>query len=129
MTVCAVFDMSDLSVCLEQCKAPSNTRKHSVSKSLRHLFQPTSKFVKNLKRWAKTTSDDGCWSDECSQHTMSCIIYDSSLSLILSVEAFIWPVYFIKMKTFWWLQRISCLSSRWTTHTAVTLRIYSGSQR
>ncbi|RXN02234.1 ankyrin repeat and fibronectin type-III domain-containing 1-like protein [Labeo rohita] len=36
--------------CHEQCKAPSNTRKHSVSKSLRHLFQPTSKFVKNLKR-------------------------------------------------------------------------------
>ncbi|XP_043082106.1 ankyrin repeat and fibronectin type-III domain-containing protein 1 [Puntigrus tetrazona] len=36
--------------CHEQCKAPSNTRKHSVSKSLRHLFQPNSKFVKNLKR-------------------------------------------------------------------------------
>ncbi|XP_017209464.1 ankyrin repeat and fibronectin type-III domain-containing protein 1 isoform X2 [Danio rerio] len=36
--------------CHEQIKAPSNTRKHSVSKSLRHLFQPTSKFVKNLKR-------------------------------------------------------------------------------
>ncbi|XP_051543366.1 ankyrin repeat and fibronectin type-III domain-containing protein 1 isoform X2 [Myxocyprinus asiaticus] len=35
--------------CHEQCKAPSN-RKHSVSKSLRHLFQPTSKFVKTLKR-------------------------------------------------------------------------------
>ncbi|XP_029102352.1 ankyrin repeat and fibronectin type-III domain-containing protein 1 [Scleropages formosus] len=37
-------------VCHEQCKAPPNARKHSVSKSLRHLFQPTSKFVKNLKR-------------------------------------------------------------------------------
>ncbi|XP_016327393.1 ankyrin repeat and fibronectin type-III domain-containing protein 1-like [Sinocyclocheilus anshuiensis] len=36
--------------CHEQCKASSNTRKHSVSKSLRHLFQATSKFVKNLKR-------------------------------------------------------------------------------
>ncbi|XP_077075368.1 ankyrin repeat and fibronectin type-III domain-containing protein 1 isoform X2 [Siphateles boraxobius] len=36
--------------CHEQCKPPLNTRKHSVSKSLRHLFQPTSKFVKNLKR-------------------------------------------------------------------------------
>ncbi|XP_049916701.1 ankyrin repeat and fibronectin type-III domain-containing protein 1 isoform X1 [Epinephelus moara] len=37
-------------VCHEQCKAPSQGRKHSVSKSLRHLFQPTSKFVKSLKR-------------------------------------------------------------------------------
>ncbi|XP_055037352.2 ankyrin repeat and fibronectin type-III domain-containing protein 1 isoform X3 [Misgurnus anguillicaudatus] len=36
--------------CHEQSKAASNIRKHSVSKSLRHLFQPTSKFVKNLKR-------------------------------------------------------------------------------
>lgn len=35
----------------EQCKAPPQGRKHSVSKSLRHLFQPTSKFVKSLKRW------------------------------------------------------------------------------
>ncbi|XP_037393188.1 ankyrin repeat and fibronectin type-III domain-containing protein 1 [Pygocentrus nattereri] len=36
--------------CHDQCKAPPNVRKHSVSKSLRHLFQPTSKFIKNLKR-------------------------------------------------------------------------------
>ncbi|XP_056153692.1 ankyrin repeat and fibronectin type-III domain-containing protein 1 isoform X2 [Lampris incognitus] len=36
--------------CHEQCKAPPQGRKHSVSKSLRHLFQPTSKFVKTLKR-------------------------------------------------------------------------------
>ncbi|XP_078793470.1 ankyrin repeat and fibronectin type-III domain-containing protein 1 [Oryzias latipes] len=37
-------------VCHEPCKAPTQGRKHSVSKSLRHLFQPTSKFVKSLKR-------------------------------------------------------------------------------
>ncbi|XP_045065619.1 ankyrin repeat and fibronectin type-III domain-containing protein 1 [Coregonus clupeaformis] len=37
-------------VCHEQCKAPPHMRKHSVSKSLRHLFQPNSKFVKSLKR-------------------------------------------------------------------------------
>ncbi|KAF7709060.1 hypothetical protein HF521_018117 [Silurus meridionalis] len=37
-------------VCHDQCKGPPNIRKHSVSKSLRHLFQPTSKFVKSLKR-------------------------------------------------------------------------------
>ncbi|KAA0705062.1 Ankyrin repeat and fibronectin type-III domain-containing protein 1 [Triplophysa tibetana] len=38
------------SACLEPSKTASNIRKHSVSKSLRHLFQPTSKFVKSLKR-------------------------------------------------------------------------------
>ncbi|XP_035386321.1 ankyrin repeat and fibronectin type-III domain-containing protein 1 isoform X2 [Electrophorus electricus] len=37
-------------LCHDQCKGPSNVRKHSVSKTLRHLFQPSSKFVKNLKR-------------------------------------------------------------------------------
>ncbi|XP_027009904.2 ankyrin repeat and fibronectin type-III domain-containing protein 1 isoform X3 [Tachysurus fulvidraco] len=37
-------------VCHDQCKGPSNIRKHSVSKSLRHLFQSTSKFIKSLKR-------------------------------------------------------------------------------
>uniref|UniRef100_A0A9J8C5J7 Fibronectin type-III domain-containing protein n=1 Tax=Cyprinus carpio carpio TaxID=630221 RepID=A0A9J8C5J7_CYPCA len=34
----------------KQNRSSINTRKHSVSKSLRHLFQATSKFVKNLKR-------------------------------------------------------------------------------
>ncbi|XP_037319022.2 ankyrin repeat and fibronectin type-III domain-containing protein 1 isoform X1 [Pungitius pungitius] len=43
-------------VCHEQCKAPAQGRKHSVSKSLRHLFQPTSKFVKGLKRGLYLTS-------------------------------------------------------------------------
>ncbi|KAM3859677.1 ankyrin repeat and fibronectin type-III domain-containing protein 1 [Diretmus argenteus] len=43
-------------VCHEQCKAQSHGRKHSVSKSLRHLFQPTSKFVKSLKRGLYLTS-------------------------------------------------------------------------
>nr|XP_040032646.1 ankyrin repeat and fibronectin type-III domain-containing protein 1 isoform X3 [Gasterosteus aculeatus aculeatus]XP_040032647.1 ankyrin repeat and fibronectin type-III domain-containing protein 1 isoform X3 [Gasterosteus aculeatus aculeatus] len=43
-------------VCHEQCKAPPQGRKHSVSKSLRHLFQPTSKFVKGLKRGLYLTS-------------------------------------------------------------------------
>jgi len=81
LNICAVFHMSVLPVCLEQCKPPLNTRKHSVSKSLRHLFQPTSKFVKNLKRWEKTTSENGCCNIERSQHTLSCIIYDASLPL------------------------------------------------
>ncbi|KAG7459785.1 hypothetical protein MATL_G00214410 [Megalops atlanticus] len=42
--------------CHEQCKAPTHVRKHSVSKSIRHLFQPTSKFVKSLKRGLYLTS-------------------------------------------------------------------------
>ncbi|XP_062848336.1 ankyrin-repeat and fibronectin type III domain-containing 1 [Trichomycterus rosablanca] len=37
-------------VCHDHCKVPPTVRKHSVSKSLRHLFQPTSKFIKHLKR-------------------------------------------------------------------------------
>nr|XP_014346428.1 PREDICTED: ankyrin repeat and fibronectin type-III domain-containing protein 1-like [Latimeria chalumnae] len=37
-------------VCHETCKYQPQNRKHSVSKSLKHLFQPTSKFVKVLKR-------------------------------------------------------------------------------
>ncbi|XP_019738873.1 ankyrin repeat and fibronectin type-III domain-containing protein 1, partial [Hippocampus comes] len=43
-------------VCHEQCRAPAQGRKHSVSKSLRHLFQPNSKFVKSLKRGLYLTS-------------------------------------------------------------------------
>ncbi|XP_034049791.1 ankyrin repeat and fibronectin type-III domain-containing protein 1 [Thalassophryne amazonica] len=43
-------------VCHEQCKAPAQGRKHSVSKSLRHLFQTNSKFVKSLKRGLYLTS-------------------------------------------------------------------------
>ncbi|KAG5262387.1 hypothetical protein AALO_G00274610, partial [Alosa alosa] len=34
----------------DQCKSAPHIRKHSVSKSLRHLFQPNSKFIKSLKR-------------------------------------------------------------------------------
>ncbi|XP_072535282.1 ankyrin repeat and fibronectin type-III domain-containing protein 1 isoform X2 [Salminus brasiliensis] len=36
--------------CHDQCKGLPNVRKYSVSKSLRHLFQPNSKFIKTLKR-------------------------------------------------------------------------------
>ncbi|CAG5907725.1 unnamed protein product [Menidia menidia] len=43
-------------VCHEPCKAPTQGRKHSVSKSLRHLFQTNSKFVKSLKRGLYLTS-------------------------------------------------------------------------
>ncbi|KAJ8347215.1 hypothetical protein SKAU_G00286160 [Synaphobranchus kaupii] len=42
--------------CHEPCKMQPHVRKHSVSKSLRHIFQPTSKFVKTLKRGLYLTS-------------------------------------------------------------------------
>ncbi|MGH0117117.1 UNVERIFIED_CONTAM: hypothetical protein FKN15_030962 [Acipenser sinensis] len=42
--------------CHESCKVQPQIRKHSVSKSLRYLFQPTSKFVKTLKRGLYLTS-------------------------------------------------------------------------
>lgn len=34
----------------EPCKNQPQSRKHSVSKSLKHLFHPGSKFLKTLKR-------------------------------------------------------------------------------
>ncbi|KAM7091834.1 ankyrin repeat and fibronectin type-III domain-containing protein 1-like isoform 2-T2 [Ciconia maguari] len=37
-------------VCHEPCKNQPQSRKHSVSKSLKHLFHPGSKFLKTLKR-------------------------------------------------------------------------------
>ncbi|XP_032896616.1 ankyrin repeat and fibronectin type-III domain-containing protein 1-like isoform X1 [Amblyraja radiata] len=37
-------------LCHENAKVHLPGRKHSMSKSIKHLFQPTSKFVKNLKR-------------------------------------------------------------------------------
>ncbi|XP_061562125.1 ankyrin repeat and fibronectin type-III domain-containing protein 1 isoform X2 [Phycodurus eques] len=51
-----IKDAHQSCVCHEQCKAPAQGRKHSVSKSLRHLFQPNSKFVKSLKRGLYLTS-------------------------------------------------------------------------
>ncbi|KAF7242904.1 Ankyrin repeat and fibronectin type-III domain-containing protein 1 [Varanus komodoensis] len=37
-------------VCHESCKNQTQSRKHSVSKSLKYLFHPGSKFLKTLKR-------------------------------------------------------------------------------
>ncbi|XP_039630443.1 ankyrin repeat and fibronectin type-III domain-containing protein 1 isoform X2 [Polypterus senegalus] len=42
--------------CQDASKAQSQTRKHSVSKSLRYLFQPASKYIKTLKRGLYFTS-------------------------------------------------------------------------
>ncbi|XP_074821840.1 ankyrin repeat and fibronectin type-III domain-containing protein 1-like isoform X2 [Natator depressus] len=43
-------------VCHESCKNQPQSRKHSVSKSLKHLFHPGSKFLKTLKRGLYLTS-------------------------------------------------------------------------
>ncbi|XP_073218999.1 ankyrin repeat and fibronectin type-III domain-containing protein 1-like isoform X5 [Lepidochelys kempii] len=43
-------------VCHESCKNQTQSRKHSVSKSLKHLFHPGSKFLKTLKRGLYLTS-------------------------------------------------------------------------
>ncbi|XP_019902065.2 ankyrin repeat and fibronectin type-III domain-containing protein 1 isoform X2 [Esox lucius] len=97
-------------VCHEQCKAPPHVRKHSVSKSLRHLFQPTSKFVKNLKRGLYLTAifyrDDNILVTPEDQ--IPIVEIDDSYSSSL-MQDFLW---FMKVSYLWeeipWLQQ--CLS-------------------
>ncbi|KAG9349907.1 hypothetical protein JZ751_026260 [Albula glossodonta] len=97
-------------VCHEQCKAPPHVRKHSVSKSLRHLFQPTSKFVKSLKRGLYLTSifyrDDNILVTPEDQIPIVEIEDSYSSSLL---QDFLW---FTKVSYLWedisWLQQ--CLS-------------------
>ncbi|KAL0984354.1 hypothetical protein UPYG_G00140370 [Umbra pygmaea] len=97
-------------VCHEQCKAPPHVRKHSVSKSLRHLFQPTSKFVKNLKRGLYLTAifykDDNILVTPEDQ--IPIVEIDDSYSSSL-MQDFLW---YTKVSYLWeeipWLQQ--CLS-------------------
>ncbi|XP_076616806.1 ankyrin repeat and fibronectin type-III domain-containing protein 1 isoform X2 [Chaetodon auriga] len=97
-------------VCHEQCKAPPQGRKHSVSKSLRHLFQPTSKFVKSLKRGLYLTSifyrDDNVL--VTSEDQIPIVEVEDSYSTSL-MQDFLW---FTKVSYLWeeipWLQQ--CLS-------------------
>ncbi|XP_066545405.1 ankyrin repeat and fibronectin type-III domain-containing protein 1 isoform X2 [Amia ocellicauda] len=97
-------------VCHEPCKAPPHARKHSVSKSLRHLFQPTSKFVKNLKRGLYLTSifyrEDNILVTPEDQ--IPIVEIDSSYSSSL-MQDFLW---FTKVSFLWeeipWLQQ--CLN-------------------
>nr|XP_023674981.1 ankyrin repeat and fibronectin type-III domain-containing protein 1-like isoform X2 [Paramormyrops kingsleyae] len=97
-------------VCHEQCKAPPQVRKHSVSKSLRHLFQPTSKFVKNLKRGLYLAvvfyKDDSIV--VTAEDQIPIVEVEDSYSSLL-VQDFLW---FTKLPSLWeeipWLQQ--CLS-------------------
>ncbi|XP_047233308.1 uncharacterized protein LOC124875292 isoform X2 [Girardinichthys multiradiatus] len=96
--------------CHEQCKAPTQGRKHSVSKSLRHLFQLTSKFVKSLKRGLYLTSifyrDDNVLVTPEDQ--IPIVEIEDSYSSTL-MQDFLW---FTKVSYLWeeisWLQQ--CLS-------------------
>ncbi|XP_041133819.1 ankyrin repeat and fibronectin type-III domain-containing protein 1-like isoform X1 [Polyodon spathula] len=96
--------------CHESCKVQPQIRKHSVSKSLRHLFQPTSKFVKTLKRGLYLTSifyrDDNILVTQEDQIPIMEI--DDSYSSSL-VQDFLW---FSKVSCLWedilWLRQ--CLS-------------------
>ncbi|XP_026206829.1 ankyrin repeat and fibronectin type-III domain-containing protein 1 isoform X1 [Anabas testudineus] len=102
-------------VCHEQCKAPAQGRKHSVSKSLRHLFQPTSKFVKSLKRGLYLTSifyrDDNVLVTPEDQIPIVEVEDSYSSSLM---QDFLW---FTKVSYLWeeipWLQQ--CLSPSQTS--------------
>ncbi|XP_046888294.1 ankyrin repeat and fibronectin type-III domain-containing protein 1 [Hypomesus transpacificus] len=97
-------------LCHEQCKAPPHVRKHSVSKSLRHLFQPTSKFVKSLKRGLYLTTilyrDDNILVTPEDQ--IPVVEIDDSYSSSV-MQDFLW---FTKVSYLWeeipWLQQ--CLS-------------------
>ncbi|XP_029703127.1 ankyrin repeat and fibronectin type-III domain-containing protein 1 isoform X3 [Takifugu rubripes] len=109
-------------VCHEQCKAPSQGRKHSVSKSLRHLFQPTSKFVKNLKRGLYLTTifyrDDNVLVTSEEQIPVVEVedCYSSSL-----MQDFLW---FNKVSYLWeeilWLQQCLSLSQSSSSCTLQT---------
>ncbi|XP_068610755.1 ankyrin repeat and fibronectin type-III domain-containing protein 1 [Brachionichthys hirsutus] len=97
-------------ICHEPCKAPPQARKHSVSKSLRHLFQPTSKFVKSLKRGLYLTSilyrDDNIL--VTSEDQIPIVEIEDSYSSSL-IQDFLW---FTKVSHLWeeipWLQQ--CLN-------------------
>ncbi|XP_030626060.1 ankyrin repeat and fibronectin type-III domain-containing protein 1 [Chanos chanos] len=95
--------------CHDQGKAPPHVRKHSVSKSLRHLFQPTSKFVKNLKRGLYLTAvlyrDDSVLVTP--EEQLPIVEVDDSYSSL--TQDFLW---FTKVSYLWeeisWLQQ--CIS-------------------
>ncbi|XP_028845855.1 ankyrin repeat and fibronectin type-III domain-containing protein 1 isoform X2 [Denticeps clupeoides] len=96
--------------CHDQFKSAPHVRKHSVSKSLRHLFQPSSKFVKSLKRGLYLTCilyrDDNVLVTPEDQ--IPIVEVDDSYSSL--TQDFLW---FTKMSYLWeevsWLQQ--CVSS------------------
>ncbi|XP_078096007.1 ankyrin repeat and fibronectin type-III domain-containing protein 1-like [Mustelus asterias] len=91
-------------LCHENSKIHPQGRKHSMSKSLKHLFQPTSKFVKSLKRGLYLTAifykdDDIIVTHE---EQIPVVEMDDSYSSSL-------------MQDFLWFTKVSCMweDSRW----------------
>ncbi|XP_067859740.1 ankyrin repeat and fibronectin type-III domain-containing protein 1 isoform X2 [Heptranchias perlo] len=91
-------------LCHENSKIHLQGRKHSMSKSFKHLFQPTSKFVKSLKRGLYLTAifykdDDIIVTNE---EQIPVVDMDDSYSSSL-------------MQDFLWFTKVSCMweDTRW----------------
>ncbi|XP_032859864.1 ankyrin repeat and fibronectin type-III domain-containing protein 1-like isoform X3 [Tyto alba] len=85
-------------VCHEPCKNQPQSRKHSVSKSLKHLFHPGSKFLKTLKRGLYLTAI--FYKDEnilvTHEDQIPVVEIDDSYSCLL-------------MQDFLWFTKVSCM--------------------
>ncbi|XP_074775878.1 ankyrin repeat and fibronectin type-III domain-containing protein 1-like [Athene noctua] len=85
-------------VCHEPCKNQPQSRKHSVSKSLKHLFHPGSKFLKTLKRGLYLTAifykDDNILVTHEDQ--IPVVEIDDTYSCLL-------------MQDFLWFTKVSCM--------------------
>ncbi|XP_063286649.1 ankyrin repeat and fibronectin type-III domain-containing protein 1-like isoform X1 [Pelobates fuscus] len=99
-------------VCHEPFKNQSQSRKHSVSKSLKHLFHPSSKFLKGLKRGLYLASifykDDNILVTHEDQ--IPVVEIDDSYSCLL-MQDFLW---FTKLSCMWddilWLRQCVTVS-------------------
>ncbi|XP_057264008.1 ankyrin repeat and fibronectin type-III domain-containing protein 1-like isoform X3 [Pezoporus wallicus] len=85
-------------ICHEPCKSQPQSRKHSVSKSLKHLFHPGSKFLKTLKRGLYLTAifykDDNILVTHEDQ--IPVVEIDDTYSCLL-------------MQDFLWFTKVSCM--------------------
>ncbi|KFP83796.1 Ankyrin repeat and fibronectin type-III domain-containing protein 1, partial [Acanthisitta chloris] len=85
-------------ICHEPCKNQPQSRKHSVSKSLKHLFHPSSKFLKTLKRGLYLTAifykDDNILVTHEDQ--IPVVEIDDTYSCLL-------------MQDFLWFTKVSCM--------------------
>ncbi|XP_069503032.1 ankyrin repeat and fibronectin type-III domain-containing protein 1-like isoform X3 [Ambystoma mexicanum] len=96
--LCQVKTAHQQCVCHEPFKSQPQSRKHSVSKSLKHLFHPSSKFLKGLKRGLYLTSifykDDNILVTPEDQ--IPVVEIDDSYSCLL-------------MQDFLWFTKVSCM--------------------
>ncbi|KAM4631720.1 ankyrin repeat and fibronectin type-III domain-containing protein 1-like isoform 2-T2 [Discoglossus pictus] len=99
-------------VCHEPFKNQQQSRKHSVSKSLKHLFHPSSKFLKSLKRGLYLASifykDDNIL--VTNEDQIPVVEIDDSYSCLL-MQDFLW---FTKVASMWddilWLRQCVTVS-------------------